>query len=84
MFRLTRDTTNNPLWNTKALLGETDEEDAVTGRLGRFNRRFEGVGGYGGEVEWMSGIEEVQTDPDKLKALAWQGVEKKGKDKKRK
>lgn len=56
----------------------------MTGRLGRFNRRFEGVGGYGAEVEWMSGVEQSQTDPDKLKAMAWQGVEKKVKDKKKK
>ncbi|KAI0045230.1 hypothetical protein FA95DRAFT_1473670, partial [Auriscalpium vulgare] len=41
LLRLTRDVTNNPLWNISALSGEgAAEESAVTGRLGRFNRRF--------------------------------------------
>ncbi|KAK7677880.1 hypothetical protein QCA50_019192 [Cerrena zonata] len=54
---LTRDTSNNPIWNPSLWLGENDEEDSVTGRLGRFNRRFEGLGGHGEDVDWMSGAE---------------------------
>ncbi|KAL1675399.1 hypothetical protein EV122DRAFT_268316 [Schizophyllum commune] len=42
-IRLARDVTNNPVWNTSMWLGESggiDDENAVTGRLGRFSRRF--------------------------------------------
>ena len=42
VIRLTRDVTNNPLWNSAAWGSHgVDEEDEATGRLGRFNRRFE-------------------------------------------
>ncbi|KAF8881548.1 hypothetical protein CPB85DRAFT_1197927, partial [Mucidula mucida] len=46
LLRLTRDTTNNPIWNTYlwADEGAMEDEANTTGRLGRFNRRFEGVG----------------------------------------
>lgn len=27
---------------------------ALAGRLGRFNKRFDGIGGLGEEVDWMS------------------------------
>jgi hypothetical protein len=55
LIRLTRDVTNNPLWNVSALLGEgAAEESEVTGRLGRFNRKF-----VGEEVDWMSEAEGV-------------------------
>ncbi|KAI0076420.1 hypothetical protein K474DRAFT_1568143, partial [Panus rudis PR-1116 ss-1] len=42
VIRLTRDTSNNPIWNPSFWVGEGkgEEEDAVTGRLGRFRRRF--------------------------------------------
>ncbi|KAH7905631.1 hypothetical protein BJ138DRAFT_1072561 [Hygrophoropsis aurantiaca] len=58
-IRLTRDTTNNPLWNATARLslgpgngkgGVEDEEEEGTGRMGRFRRRFEGVGGGGADA----------------------------------
>ncbi|KAH8081342.1 hypothetical protein BXZ70DRAFT_874083, partial [Cristinia sonorae] len=52
VIRLTRDTTNHPLWNTSSMIGEGDESE-LTGRLGRFNKRFEGIGGTGSEVQWM-------------------------------
>ncbi|TRM68126.1 hypothetical protein BD626DRAFT_480863 [Schizophyllum amplum] len=42
-IRLARDVTNNPVWNTSLWLGESggiDDENAITGRLGRFSRRF--------------------------------------------
>ena len=49
LIRLTRDVTNHPLWNVSALTGEgAMEESEVTGRLGRFNRKFVE------EVDWMS------------------------------
>ncbi|KAM6498642.1 hypothetical protein JOM56_006590 [Amanita muscaria] len=53
-IRLTRDTTNNPVWNTRLWLSEQgfDEEAAATGRLGRFNRKFEGLGSAASNVEW--------------------------------
>ncbi|CCM06589.1 uncharacterized protein FIBRA_08867 [Fibroporia radiculosa] len=54
VIRLTRDTTNNPLWNASKWMAESEEEDVVTGRLGRFNRRFDGLGGHGQDVDWMS------------------------------
>ncbi|KAJ8077116.1 hypothetical protein PM082_001544 [Marasmius tenuissimus] len=56
MIRLTRDTTNNPIWNTHLWADDqaVQDEASTTGRLGRFNRRFEGIGGAGGEqVDWM-------------------------------
>jgi hypothetical protein len=49
LLRLTRDVTNHPLWNIAALRGEgVAEESEVSGRLGRFNRKFVE------EVDWMS------------------------------
>ena len=36
----------------------TEEESAVTGRLGRFNRRFDGLGGHNSDVDWMTPGEE--------------------------
>ena len=55
LIRLTRDVTNNPLWNVSALMGEgAAEESEVTGRLGRFNRKF-----VVEEVDWMSEAEGV-------------------------
>jgi len=49
LLRLTRDVTNHPLWNIAALRGEgVSEESEVSGRLGRFNRKFVE------EVDWMS------------------------------
>ncbi|KAK2461389.1 hypothetical protein APHAL10511_006613 [Amanita phalloides] len=52
-IRLTRDTTNNPVWNSALWLTDTALEDEVnaTGRLGRFNRRFEGLGSAASRVE---------------------------------
>ncbi|KAK0200943.1 hypothetical protein DFS33DRAFT_1090643 [Desarmillaria ectypa] len=57
LLRLTRDVTNNPVWNTGlwADEGAMEDEANAQGRLGRFNRRFDGVGGAGSEIDWMAG-----------------------------
>lgn len=39
-IKLTRDTTNNPVWNASALASDVTDEDEATGRMGRFSRRF--------------------------------------------
>ncbi|KAE9404877.1 hypothetical protein BT96DRAFT_397607 [Gymnopus androsaceus JB14] len=59
-IRLTRDTTNNPIWNTSLWADEQalEDEASTTGRVGRFNKRFEGIGGAGGNVDWMAGTGE--------------------------
>jgi hypothetical protein len=60
---LTRDTTNNPLWNATQRLsggaegGIEDEEQEGTGRLGRFRRRFGQDVGAGEWTELQDGIE---------------------------
>ncbi|KAF9495079.1 hypothetical protein BDN71DRAFT_1447955, partial [Pleurotus eryngii] len=48
----------NPMWNTGVWMDEQsiEEEGATTGRLGRFNRRFVGMGGSGKEVNWMEDL----------------------------
>lgn len=38
------------------MTGES-EGNELTGRLGRFNRRFEGLGGAGSDVRWMEGVD---------------------------
>ncbi|KAJ6601144.1 hypothetical protein DFH09DRAFT_969720 [Mycena vulgaris] len=59
LIRLTRDTTSNPLWNTGMWVDGRglEEESETTGRLGRFNRKFDGIGGGGETVDWMEGVE---------------------------
>jgi len=62
VFKLTRDVTNNPTWNPGMWKSDsTEEESAITGRLGRFNRRFEGLGGHNSDVDWMTPGEEPST-----------------------
>lgn len=58
VIRLTRDTTNNPVWNTGAWSDDRgiEEEGATTGRLGRFNRKFEDLGQNAGGSDWMQNI----------------------------
>ncbi|EAU87324.1 hypothetical protein CC1G_02083 [Coprinopsis cinerea okayama7 len=51
LVRLTRDTTNNPMYNPAAASGRgVEEESGTTGRLGRFNRRYEELGAEIGEM----------------------------------
>jgi len=53
VIRLTRDVTNNPLWNTAMMRAEgAEEESETTGRLGRFNRRFGSGSGQDGAMDW--------------------------------
>lgn len=59
-IRLTRDTTNNPIWNSGQWSDAraVEDEGAMTGRLGRFNRRFEELGSDVGDVSWMEDVVE--------------------------
>ena len=55
-IKLTRDTTNNPLWNPwLESSNPEDAEGASTGRLGRFRRKFEELGGTELEMDWVEG-----------------------------
>lgn len=69
LFRLTRDLTNNPLWNSGSMSGQRGEDELVGGRVGRFNRRFEGMGGSksgSSDIDWME-IGEDGTSDSKAK-----------------
>jgi len=56
------------------MAGEADESE-LTGRLGRFNRRFEGLGGRGEEVQWMEGVDSgeplTQEQVEEMKKSVW-------------
>lgn len=53
-IRLTRDNTNNPIWNPWLEAGNAEDlEGAVTGRMGRFRRRFEELGGVEMQSDWI-------------------------------
>lgn len=54
VMRLTRDTTNHPMWQPFVGNKEDAAAEQLAGRLGRFNKRFDGLGGLGTEVDWMS------------------------------
>ncbi|KAM5545297.1 hypothetical protein V8D89_001408 [Ganoderma adspersum] len=56
VIRLTRDTTNNPLWNASRFVGMDEEEDEVTGRMGRFSRRFGELSGQKSDMDWMDEV----------------------------
>ncbi|KAJ3538138.1 hypothetical protein NMY22_g5294 [Coprinellus aureogranulatus] len=54
LVRLTRDTTNNPMYNPALASDRSiEEESGTTGRLGRFNRRFEELGGNFDDMQWL-------------------------------
>lgn len=65
VITLTRDTTNNPIWAPFIGNKEDATSEQLTGRLGRFNKRFDGIGGLGEEVDWMSDGSEVEKPKDK-------------------
>lgn len=61
-IKLTRDTTNNPIWSPwLASSNPEDVEGASAGRLGRFRRKFEELGGTSLQNEWLEsfGGEEI-------------------------
>jgi hypothetical protein len=62
---LTRDTTNNPLWAPFFGNKEDAESAALAGRLGRFNKRFDGLGGLGEDIDWMSAKQDDETTQKK-------------------
>ncbi|KIP05175.1 hypothetical protein PHLGIDRAFT_92496 [Phlebiopsis gigantea 11061_1 CR5-6] len=43
IFKTTRDTRNNPIWNAFVATEGEDVEAKASGRMGRFSRRFEGM-----------------------------------------
>ncbi|KAI0632554.1 hypothetical protein C8Q77DRAFT_823511 [Trametes polyzona] len=63
LIRLTRDTTNNPVWNAARFVGMDEEEDEVTGRMGRFSRRFADLGGQRADMDWMDQASEDSPEP---------------------
>lgn len=63
-IKLTRDTTNNPLWNPwLESSNPEDAEGASAGRLGRFRRKFEELGGTELEMDWVEGAGVEQKAP---------------------
>ncbi|KAJ7083387.1 hypothetical protein B0H15DRAFT_889295 [Mycena belliarum] len=81
LIRLSRDTTSNALWNTGMWADGRglEEESETTGRLGRFNRKFDGIGGAGQDVDWMEGVELLPPDAaaGELVKTAWETKQKK-------
>ncbi|KAI0653249.1 hypothetical protein C8Q70DRAFT_1037580 [Cubamyces menziesii] len=70
VIRLTRDTTNNPVWNAARFVGMDEEEDEVTGRMGRFGRKFGDLGGDRADMDWINQAsmdEAVTSDTEKTK-----------------
>ncbi|KAJ2936464.1 hypothetical protein H1R20_g624, partial [Candolleomyces eurysporus] len=66
LIRLTRDTTNNPMYNPAAAADRSvEEESGTTGRLGRFSRRFEELGSNFDDVQWMEDAAAASAPPPK-------------------
>ncbi|KAJ7222866.1 hypothetical protein B0H12DRAFT_1328974 [Mycena haematopus] len=84
LIRLARDTTSNPLWNTGMWADGRglEEESETTGRLGRFNRKFDGIGGAGEDVDWMDGAEMLPAAGELMRG-GWDAKKSKDKDKKK-
>ncbi|KAF5364644.1 hypothetical protein D9758_005577 [Tetrapyrgos nigripes] len=61
ILRLTRDTTNHPVWNTYMWADDEAVEDEAntTGRVGRFNKKFEGIGGHGEQIDFGEAVKET-------------------------
>lgn len=55
---LTRDLTNNPLWNYGATGGRFEDDEGSAGRMGRFRRKFEELSG---NADWI--VEDADTLP---------------------
>lgn len=59
-MRLTRDTTNNPHWNTGNPSDKLmEEEGASAGRMGRFSRKFEELGWQLDDSQWMQDMSSI-------------------------
>lgn len=43
VFKMTRDTRNNPIWNAFVATESEDMQGKATGRMGRYSRKFEGM-----------------------------------------
>ena len=54
VFRMTRDTTNHPVWNALVAREGEEEEGKLVGRMGRFSRKFGGMEIGDTEVEGAS------------------------------
>ena len=62
LVRLTRDITNNPHWNTGNPSDRSiEEESGSTGRMGRFNRKFEELGSDLDDTGWMEEMSTLST-----------------------
>ncbi|KAI0351148.1 hypothetical protein OH77DRAFT_1487929 [Trametes cingulata] len=70
LIRLTRDTTNNPVWNAARFMGMDEEEDEVTGRMGRFSRRFAELDGQRSDMDWMGQASDETVDPVRAESKA--------------
>ncbi|KAH9940222.1 uncharacterized protein BXZ73DRAFT_43299 [Epithele typhae] len=82
-LRLTRDTTNHPVWNALRFVGQDAEEDEETGRLGRFSRKFAELGMGGGQRPDLSWMEDAAAAGGvSAGELAREEKQKKGKGKK--
>lgn len=72
LVRLTRDTTNNPHWNTGNPNDTSiEEETGSAGRMGRFSRKFEELGSGLDDVGWMeemSTVTKLEVIPEKVKS----------------
>lgn len=73
LVRLTRDTTNNPHWNTGNPGDRSlEDESGSAGRMGRFSRKFEDLGSELDNLQWMEEMSsmakhEVITEKQKQK-----------------
>ena len=60
LVRLTRDTTNNPHWNTGNPSDRSiEEESGAAGRMGRFSRKFVELGSDLDDTSWMEEMSSV-------------------------
>ncbi|KAI0684209.1 hypothetical protein BC835DRAFT_650625 [Cytidiella melzeri] len=64
-INLTRDSTNNPMWAPFFGNKEDAESAALAGRLGRFNKKFDGLGGLGEDMDWLSSDQDGVADKKK-------------------
>ena len=80
LVRLTRDMTNNPLWNMAASNDRSlEEESGTAGRMGRFSRRFEELGSELDDTTWleqMSGTVKAEVIVQKEKPKPIKGGKK--------